>query len=635
MIEDVYNDMRVKVFINSEVAINDDFHIYVEFLNTNKKIEKLEILFNRYGENPSIIKQMKKIKEENNNLEYCTDVQFEKLGNYFFFFMFEIDGKKYAIKLSRKTDEPIILNPEEESPYWRVLVTQENFEIPEWATDKIAYQIFVDRFYKGYKADAKKIEGRNYRIWGEIPNWQKNEKGEFHNNDFFGGNLKGIEEKLDYLQSLSVGIVYISPINESLYRYERYASTNHEEIDPDAGTFKDLQLLHEKANERGMHIILDIAFNHCNYDNLIFQEALKNPNSKYRNWFYFDENGNYRYWYGIFKDMPIFNQYNPEYQDYVYGENGIVAKFAPYVDGFRLDLAENLEPFFLEGIKKRANKDKKRLILGEFWEKVPISILGKGIDCPTNYLFTNAILKFVANGENKYLEWQIKDILESYPQNTDTMFNSLDTHDIMRALTILSKKYIRYGYDRIWEIDKDPSLWHIDTCEGRVFLTEEFRRFEFENDKLSAKEYEEAKNRLRVAVILQYFLPGIPCIYYGTEVGMCGFKDPFNRKCFPWGEEDLELLEFYRNIGKFRSCCKGTKSTFKVLYSDEEIFAFERKNAANSIFVVVNRGEKSRKIQIPEYYIDDGQKTKSRNFILNADIDKKILLPYGGIVILK
>ena len=496
---------------------------------------------------------------------------------------------------------------------------------PEWSKDKLAYQIFVDRFYRSPNYKNGKQEGRNYRIWGEMPHWQEDEKGEFHNNDFFCGNLKGIEEKLEYLKSLSVGIIYLSPINESLYRYERYASTNHMEIDHDVGPFQDLEDLHKKANELGMYVILDIAFNHCSSDNPIFQDAMKNPDSKYRNWFKFDENGNYEYWFGLFKDMPIFNQENQGFHDYVCGEEGVIAKFSPYVDGFRLDLAENLILPLLEGIRNRANANKKHLILGEFWHKVPYEILGRGIDCPTNYLYTNAILKFVVNGENEYLGWQIFDMLDSYPQETiDTMFNSLDTHDIVRALTILSGKHIRTGFECIWKIDEPPSPWHVDN----KFLTHEFRKYEFENDKLLPDEYRLAKNRIKVATILQYFLPGIPCIYYGTEVGLHGFKDPFNRKCFPWGKEDVELLDFYKCIGKFRTQYKGKNSNFKIILSNQNVFAFERENEENSVFVVVNRGNEAQKIDIPENFMESNKK-----FELNVDGD--YLLPYGGIVILK
>ena len=540
--------LEVTTYPRNEVEIGKTFRIELEISNDFGWIQNVEVLLNQFGEEPTIIKQMKREEEREGIGKYCTEVQFSRLGNYFFFFSLEINGEKKAIKISRNTNKPEIMYSWDEAPYWRMLVIQRNFEIPEWSKDAIAYQLFVDRFRNGKNRKGQQ-EGRNYRIWGEFPNWHKNRCGNFHNNDFFCGNIEGIYEALEYLKKLSVDIIYISPINESLYRYERYASTNHMEIDPDAGTFEDLDKLHKKANEMGMHIILDIAFNHCSSDNPIFKEALNNPNSKYRNWFYF-ENGSYRSWYG-FPDMPIFNQWCKEYQDYVYGENGVVAKFATYVDGFRLDLANELQLFVLEGIRNRANQYGKHLILGEYWYNTSIEILGKGLDCPTNYMFTAAILRFVTCGGGKGFSRKIEEVLENYPQNTiDTMFNSLDTHDMMRAITILSKKFIRNEPDRIWEIDKEGSKWHV-TINGRgVFLTEDFRKFEFENDKLSKEEYDVAIKRLKIAVVLQYFLPGIPCIFYGTEVGMHGFKDPFNRKCFNWDENswDKDLLKFYKEI---------------------------------------------------------------------------------------
>ena len=135
-----------------------------------------------------------------------------------------------------------------------------------------------------------------------------------------------------------------------------------------------------------------------------------------------------------------------------------------------------------------------------------------------------------------------------------------------------------------------------------------------------------------MAVILQYFLPGIPCTFYGTEVGMHGFKDPFNRKCFPWNEEnqDRELFSFYQEIGKFRKLYHGEGSTFEVLYADQDVFIFERRNETNSVFVAVNRGEQRRYVDVPE-----GFKGDAKTFTLNANTDQNYLEPYGGMIILK
>ena len=146
------------------------------------------------------------------------------------------------------------------------------------------------------------------------------------------------------------------------------------QIDPNAGTFKDLKSLSEKAHKMGMYIVLDVAFNHCSDKNPIFQEAMTNPNSKYRDWFYFDEKGNYRYWYNEFKDMPLFNQYNKEFQKYIYGENGVVELLSEYVDGFRLDVAEELQPFLRRNSQQKPTKNVKHIIIGEYWNKVNCDI---------------------------------------------------------------------------------------------------------------------------------------------------------------------------------------------------------------------------------------------------------------------
>lgn len=621
------NEVLINMEPKRELEISKELKISITIPKISGKISRVKVLFNKYGEKPSIIKEMQKTKEDENSEDYYTSVKFNDYGNFDFFFSFYEGNTKKAIKINRKTNKPFITTEEQEAPYWRILVIRNDFFIPQWAKNQIFYQIFVDRFYKSPNKKTKKLEGRNYRKWGELPNWQRNEKGDFHNNDFFGGNLKGIEEKLKYLKSLHVGVIYLSPINESLYRYDRYASTNHKKIDPDAGDFKDLKSLHEKANAMGMYIILDVALNHCSSDNPIFQKALENPDSKYRNWFHFDAKGNYKYWYNEFKDMPIFNQRNLEFQNYIYGEDGVIDTFSRYVDGFRLDVAEELQPFFLEGIRKRANKDRPHLIIAESWKKENASMFGKCFDGTTNYMFTNAILKYIVYGEYEYLKWQVRDIAESYPKNT-IILNSLDTHDIVRALTILGGKGMRKGYDRIWDIDKDPSPWHINTSKGRIFLTDAFREFEFDNDILEKKQYEYTKNMLKLAVMIQYFLEGNPCIFYGTEVGLHGYKDPFNRKCFPWDNIDEELLTFYQKMGELRSHFHGDDSETKFLQADKDIFIFERFQMENSVFVAVNRSSKEKRIELPIR----GRKVKHLFSVNGAN--KNILPPLGGIVVI-
>lgn len=604
-----------------KVEVHEKFELRVEIPKSCGSLGEGTVLFNQYGEEPSNITPMKK-KEENTKTIYTAEVQLEKVGMYYFFFVFECDGVRRALKLERGTNNPIITSIGTDEPYWMVDVKP--FSNPDWAKDKIAYQIFVDRFCKAEGAGSGKEPGRNYRNWGEMPHWQEDENGEFNNNDFFGGNIKGITEKLEYFKSLSVGILYLSPINESLYRYERYASTNHMEIDPDAGCFEELKELHDKANREGIHIILDIAFNHCSSDNPIFQEALNNKNSQYRDWFFIRDDGTYDCWWG-YKDMPAFNQSNIGLQNYIYGEKGVVAKFAPYVDGFRLDLAEALNFDFLDGIRKRANSFGKKLIVGECWYEASHEVIRRGLYSPTNYLFTDAILHFVKNGKGDYLKQQVERVLNAYPQDVvDTMITSLDTHDMMRALTILSDRETRQYPIRIWDIDTPPTQWHVVRDGKDIFLTNEFRKYECENDNLAPEEYERAEARLELAIILQYFLPGIPCIYYGTEVGVHGYKDPFNRKCYPWGNEDKKLLEFYRLIGFIRNSQSLKGSKCEVCQADSNVFAFKRENDEECVCVAVNRGDKPVRIDLP---------IKGASSIYHEKFEGNTLLPYGWIII--
>ena len=357
MIKD--NNVCSNVRNRCDVDISKDLRVELTIPKGMGNVQKIFICVNRYGERPSITKELVADKGESESdryLYYHVDVKFNTYGIYYYFFKIEFIDKEgvyqyKAIKIDRETRKPVIVDEFQEAPYWVVFVRYDNSDIPDWAEDVTYYQIIVDRFCKSDKVDSGKLEFRNYRGWNEYPDWRRNSQGEFHNNDFFCGNLKGIEEKLDYLRDLGIGVLYLSPINESLYRYERYASTNHMKIDPDAGDFEDLKSLHDKAKEYGMHIVLDIALNHCSVDNPIFQDAISNPNSPYRGWFYIDENNNYRYWYGEFRDMPIFNQHNPGFQNYVYGEGGVIDTYSKYVDGFRLDVAEELEIFFIRGCR--------------------------------------------------------------------------------------------------------------------------------------------------------------------------------------------------------------------------------------------------------------------------------------------
>lgn len=510
----------------------------------------------------------------------------------------------------------------------------EEKRIPEWAEGALFYQLFVDRFARSKNHLNDLINGRNYRSWGDEVNWRRNYDGKFTNNDFYGGDLKGIIEKIPYFKLLGVDVLYLSPINFSTFRYDRYAASNHLMIDPDVGTFDDLKELHDEANKNGLHIILDIAFNHCSIDNAFYVDAINNSNSEYKDWFKRNNDGNISFWYG-FKDMPEFNQYSKRYQEYVSGNNGVIAKYAQYTDGFRIDLAEVFEPFFLEEIRKQANKYSPHLTVGEFWQNPDPRLIGKAIDVPTSYPLTNAILKGVAYGEFEYLNSLTKEMISKYPRKyLNSFLVSLDTHDTIRVLTLLGRlDLMRTGMMDIWKIDEPPTRWHRD---GK-FYTDEFRQFEYDNDKLSDEQLKNAIELLRLAMVIQYFYIGSPCLYYGTEIGMQGFKDPFNRRCMDWIDEEnnsyrKELFNFVVQLGRVRKLFdfKNAEPP-KVIACDSCVFCFTRKSGEHTLFVAVNRGKTERILKVvPEEFKNEVTSTFSYNCI-----DLQILLPKGFLIIIK
>ena len=226
--------------------------------------------------------------------------------------------------------------------------------------------------------------------------------------------------------------------------------------------------------------------------------------------------------------MPVCDGNNPEWQKFVYGENGLIDKwFSMGIDGLRLDVADELTDEFIENIKIAVKRNKEDgLVIGEVWEnaitkegygKQRTYLLGRGLDTVMNYPFTNAILKYVRYGRAKYFTETIDDIITQYPDEAvNSLMNSLSTHDIPRAMSTLVGKGIQNSrYNWVWDVPYG-------------------REWQFSNLELSEEDYKKAKEMLKISVAIQYFLPGNPCIYYGDEIGMYGYRDPFNRKCFLW-----------------------------------------------------------------------------------------------------
>lgn len=482
----------------------------------------------------------------------------------------------------------------EGSSRWQITVYAEDFTTPDWLAGGIMYQIFPDRFYSSQK---NKLEIPSYReihkSWDEMPRWTPNENGIITNEDFFGGDLRGIEEKLPYLKELGVTCIYTTPIFRSRSNHH-YDTGNYEEIDPSLGTEADFISLCSAAKKLGIHVILDGVFSHTGSDSIYFNKerhydsigAYNSKESDYYSWYHFtDWPEKYDCWWG-FTTLPNVNENNESFTEYINGETGIVGKWIRNgADGWRLDVADELPDEFLDSLRNSAKShNPDSLILGEVWEDASTKtaygerrryLLGKQLDTVMNYPFRAAILGYIIHGKSSRFFETIETILENYPpQCIRLLMNHIGTHDTERAITMLAGEALD-NRDRAWQ----------------------------SSHSLTEIQYELGTKRMKLASLIQFMLPGVPCIYYGDEAGVEGYRDPFNRKTYPWGKENTNLLSWYKQLGKLRSNQPIlAEGAFRRVLQDGDLIVFERYmncDAYEDIFcIIANRGNKA--FTIPE-----------------------------------
>ncbi len=494
-----------------------------------------------------------------------------KLGVSIYYYYFESDGVKYY------SDDNLLASSKGDKTF-QLLVYDDNYTVPD-LNGGIIYQIFPDRFYRKGK-DFTLSNDKIKRKWGEEPFYKPNEKGKILNNDFFGGNLSGIEDKLDYLAELGVTLIYLNPISKA-YSNHRYDTANYFEVDELLGGEKALKSLIDKAHEKGIKIMLDGVYNHTGDDSIYFNKyakfdtlgAYQSKKSSYYNWYVFKDYPNdYESWWGI-DVLPMIDKKSKSFQEYIAGENGVIAHFMDVgVDGFRLDVVDELSSPFVKKIRKIIKKKNPNgIILGEVWEDATNKIaygekreyfLGKELDSVMNYPLKNAIIEYLLSGNVNNLTSVIKTQINNYPKKAlDVLMNLLSTHDTARILTVLSGANVN--------VSRDEAV----------------------NYKYDEKALKLAVERLKKAVVLLYTLYGIPTVYYGDEREMLGFKDPFNRKCINWSKKSA-LIDFYKKLGKIRRSEKVfSDGDVKILHSKDGAIIFNRKIQDEEVIIAVNLGE--------------------------------------------
>lgn len=500
--------------------------------------------------------------------------------------------------------------------HWQLTVYDPAKLSPPALCGGLIYQIFPDRFLNSGSKKENVPADRVLRTdWGGEPEWKPNENGEVLCNDYFGGDLKGVTQKLNYLESLGVTAIYFNPVFEA-HTNHRYSTADYSKIDPLLGSEQDFKELCEKARQKGISVILDGVFSHTGSDSVYFNRegrygensgAYRDKTSPFVKWYKFDSYPeNYKSWWG-FETLPEINEENPDYLDFITGKNGVIDHWTELgAGGWRLDVADELPDKALDAICAAARrKNPEAVIIGEVWEDASNKVsygerrkylLGNQLSSVMNYPLTNAILAFVRDGDFYSLYQTLLTQRENYPLPIlNCLMNSLSTHDIPRAITALAG----------------------ERCAGAG------RPWQQEHNKLTSQQYETGKQLLKLASFLQYLLPGTPCLYYGDEAGMCGYRDPFNRVCYPWGDEDAELIEWFTALGKVRREQRELLSDgeFLPVQVDNELFSFVRRGEYKTLFAAVNRG----RVTATPVFPPDLNPTKA--VVLMGDKNKTTLRP--------
>ena len=526
--------------------------------------DKMLFILNHDGENAQYIEMQKNA--------FGWSVAFEIYQPGLYFYHFKLGNERICRGKYRHAEV------NEEGYSYQLTVYDKNYTTPDWFKGGIMYQIFPDRFAKigNYPIRSDKILRED---WGGVPRYRPNEYGKVLNNDFFGGNFNGVAEKLDYLSSLGVSVIYFNPIFEA-YSNHRYDTGDYMKIDQLLGTKEDFESLVKKAKNKGIRVILDGVFNHTGDDSRYFNKygnydgigAYQSVTSEYSSWYNFTLYPDiYESWWGI-ETLPSVNESSEGYQNFMFGEDGILKTWLRCgIGGYRLDVADELPDFFLKKLRTAVkDENPEAIIIGEVWEDASNKIAyntrreylqGFELDSVMNYPLKDAIIDFVLSKNNVQIRETVAMLIDNYPKCTlDSLMNILGTHDTSRILTVLG---------------------------GKICHSKDEMSITFLNDEEKSRAIE----RLKIAALLQFTLPGVPCIYYGDENAMEGYTDPFCRRCYDWDYQNIDLIDYYRKLGSIRKnrlfdVLKDGE--YRELSQSEDIYMFEREKNGKKVIVYVN-----------------------------------------------
>lgn len=512
----------------------------------------------------------------------------------------------------------------------QLLLYENEYKTPQWIKGGIIYHIFVDRFRKSEipKCKIKKSAVINKDWDNGILQYGEYPGADVENNMFFGGNLYGIIEKLDYIESLGVNCIYLSPVFDA-YSNHKYDTGDYLTVDSMFGGDKALEKLIKEAEKRGIKIILDGVFNHTGSDSVYFNMngtynsagAYQSEDSPYYKWYRFRKYPNdYESWWGV-KILPRVDCDKASYKDFIFDQ--VIEKWMNMgIYGWRLDVADELSDEFLQELRKKVkSKNPEAVIIGEVWEDASNKISydhrrkylwGNELDSVMNYPLRDAIISYVRDGDFHKMTAATEQLYCNYPKQTaDTLMNILGTHDTERIMTLLAGE-----------------------------ATGNHTNKELSVIRMTAEQIEKGRILLKLAYTILISMPGVPCIFYGDETGMEGYRDPFCRRPYPWNNQDENLIEFYIKLGQIRKNTEAfADGDYKIVMCDDNIFAFIRKNKNQTILTAVNRSENEYEINADCTFLDLITEKRTINHApikpmsatiikLTGDADKIIITPF-------
>nr|WP_256558211.1 glycoside hydrolase family 13 protein [Halobacillus sp. A1] len=542
---------------------------------------------------------------------------------YYFEVITESETLFYGRINIEESGEGVVYN--QVPPSWQITVYDPSYDTPKWWKHATMYQIFPDRFYADGEIDPSKAPKTSlmHSHWENDPYYIRNEEGGVVRWDFFGGNLQGIIKKLDYIKKLGITVIYLNPIFEAESNH-RYDTGDYHKIDQLLGTKEDFEELIKEAEKRGMEIMLDGVFSHTGSNSKYFNQrneyntlgAYQSKDSFYYPWYKFHKfPDEYDAWWGV-GTLPTLNKENKSYQHFlIHDEDSVIKTWQKSgLKHWRLDVADELTDDLIKQIYQQLKKeDKSSVLLGEVWEDASNKsaygqrrdyFLGGVLDSVMNYPLRDLMLSFIKGEVDAvYLNRRLLTLNEHYPNPYFfALMNMLSSHDVERIKTMLE---------------------------------------EFLPDHLSREQLDGiVQAQVKALSLWMYAFPGVPSLYYGDEAGLTGGDDPDNRKPYPWGREEEDLLSWYQSIGTWRNEHQALRTgTWMPHALHGDVFAFERwtengldhfgdeANDENLIFLMNRNIQEAIEVTIPVrkgkwQHIDNKRRIfKAQNEELNIKIN--------------